>query len=100
MSATYRWHSHFLQHMQSGYAGQRWVLKTPSHLAYLETLLNQYPDASIVWTHRQPLDAARLQTVVSEACANLDEVDPQLILDESLKNLYDGVSIDDVNTAG
>lgn len=57
MTATYRWHARFLQHMQSGFRGERWVLKTPSHLAYLDYLLAQYPDAAIVWTHRQPLDA-------------------------------------------
>jgi len=48
---------------------------------------------------RQPLNVARLQTVISEACANLAEVDADLILQESLKNLYDGVSATDVNTA-
>jgi Sulfotransferase family len=36
---------------------ERWVLKTPAHLAYLKYLLAQYPDAAIVWTHRRPLDA-------------------------------------------
>lgn len=57
MTATYRWHADFLRHMQSEYRGERWVLKTPSHLAYLDFLLAQYPDAAIVWTHRRPLDA-------------------------------------------
>jgi hypothetical protein len=57
MTATYRWHADFLQHMQSEFQNERWVLKTPSHLAYLDYLLAQYPDAAIVWTHRQPLDA-------------------------------------------
>jgi hypothetical protein len=57
MTATYRWHADFLQHMQSAFRGERWVLKTPSHLAYVDYLLSQYPDAAIVWTHRRPLDA-------------------------------------------
>ena len=46
-----------------------------------------------------PLDMGRLNTIVSEACQNLKEVDSQLIIDEALKNLYSGVSQEDVNTA-
>lgn len=57
MTATYQWHAHFLQHMQSGFCSERWVLKTPSHLAYLTYLIAQYPDADIVWTHREPVQA-------------------------------------------
>ena len=57
MTASYRWHASFLQHLQVDLGPERWVLKTPAHLAYLKTLLEQYPDAAIVWTHRRPLDA-------------------------------------------
>ncbi len=46
-----------------------------------------------------PLDFERLQVVVSEACENLQDVDPSLIVEETIKNLYDGVSMQDVNTA-
>lgn len=37
--------------------GSRWVLKTPSHLFFLDALLETYPDARIVQTHREPLTA-------------------------------------------
>lgn len=57
MTAAYEWHYRFLQHMQVDYSGQRWLLKTPSHLAYLKYLIARYPDANIIWTHRNPLDA-------------------------------------------
>ncbi|GAB92630.1 sulfotransferase family protein, partial [Gordonia rhizosphera] len=33
----------------------RWVLKTPAHLEHLDTLLDVFPDAVIVQTHRDPL---------------------------------------------
>ncbi|ERO64522.1 ribonucleoside-diphosphate reductase subunit alpha [Pseudomonas piscis] len=46
-----------------------------------------------------PLDMGRLGTIVSEACEGLEEVDGDLIQRETLKNLYDGVAIKDVNTA-
>ncbi|HEY6132281.1 MAG TPA: sulfotransferase [Halioglobus sp.] len=57
MTASYRWHAHFLQHLQVDFHREHWALKTPAHLAYLKYLLAQYPDATIVWTHRRPLNA-------------------------------------------
>ena len=47
----------------------------------------------------QPLDMGRLQTIITEACEGLAEVDGSLIEREILKNLYDGVAENDVNTA-
>ncbi|WP_215201066.1 ATP cone domain-containing protein, partial [Escherichia coli] len=46
-----------------------------------------------------PLDMGRLNTIISEACEGLAEVDGALIERETLKNLYDGVAEKDVNTA-
>ena len=36
-------------------SGSRWVLKAPGHLFALEGLLERYPDARIIHTHRDPL---------------------------------------------
>lgn len=33
---------------------KRWVLKSPSHVFAIDALMNTYPDALIVWTHRDP----------------------------------------------
>ncbi|WP_438984431.1 ribonucleoside-diphosphate reductase subunit alpha [Aequoribacter sp.] len=52
------------------------------------------PDGS-----RAPLDIERLQTVVSEACADLADVSASKILEEALRNLYDGVTLDEVTTS-
>lgn len=57
MSPGYEWHHFFLQHLQSNFESPRWLLKTPTHIAYITSLLRQYPDANIVWTHREPIDA-------------------------------------------
>lgn len=46
-----------------------------------------------------PLDMGRLNTIVTEACEGLAEVNADLIQTETLKNLYDGVALKDVNTA-
>jgi ribonucleoside-diphosphate reductase alpha chain len=52
------------------------------------------PDGS-----RAPLDLDRLHTIVSEACADLTDVSETQILDEALRNLYDGVSTDELSTS-
>ncbi|MCP8899128.1 ribonucleoside-diphosphate reductase subunit alpha [Gilvimarinus xylanilyticus] len=46
-----------------------------------------------------PLDMARVRTIVSEACEGLEDVNERAILDEAMRNLYDGVSLHDVNTS-
>ncbi len=46
-----------------------------------------------------PLNMQRLQTVVMEACEGLEDVDHEVILKDTVRNLYDGVSLTDVNTA-
>jgi len=61
------------------------------------------PHPSIRVTHADgsvvPLDMGRLNTIVTEACEGLEEVDGALIQKETLKNLYDGVAQSDVSTA-
>jgi hypothetical protein len=54
-SHVYDFHYKQLQHLQSGNAGDRWVLKTGAHMWGLEHLLATYPDARIVFTHRDPV---------------------------------------------
>ncbi|HRF88858.1 MAG TPA: ribonucleoside-diphosphate reductase subunit alpha, partial [Pseudomonadales bacterium] len=41
----------------------------------------------------------RLETIVREACVELEGVDANTIIEEAMRNLYDGVSHDDVNTS-
>ncbi len=43
-----------------------------------------------------PLDIRRLATVVEEACAGLDGVAAEAILSEAHRNLYDGISADEL----
>jgi ribonucleoside-diphosphate reductase alpha chain len=46
-----------------------------------------------------PLDSKRLVAIVNEACQGLDYVDGGLIIDDALRNLFDGIREDDVNPA-
>ncbi len=51
---AYVYHRHFLEHLQSRHMKERWVLKSPVHLATLDALLEEYPDARLIFTHRDP----------------------------------------------
>lgn len=48
---------------------------------------------------KAPLNLALLRQLIIETCQDLAEVDPELILQEALRNLYDGIPVDDVNKA-
>jgi hypothetical protein len=52
---VYDFHKQQLQHLQSGHKLDRWVLKTGAHMWGLDHLLETYPDARIVFTHRDPV---------------------------------------------
>lgn len=55
LGPAYRFHQRFLQQLQWQTRARRWVLKAPSHLFAFDALLETYPDARIVQTHRDPL---------------------------------------------
>jgi ribonucleoside-diphosphate reductase alpha chain len=46
-----------------------------------------------------PLDITRINTIVREACMGLEDVAESDIIDEALRNLYDGVSHEEVSTS-
>jgi hypothetical protein len=52
---AYRFHARFLRTLETRGGPRRWLLKAPSHLPQLHSLLDVYPDARIVRTHRDPL---------------------------------------------
>jgi hypothetical protein len=55
MASAYAYHRIFLQHLQSRHPARRWVLKSPGHLWCLGALIDEYPNALLVQTHRDPL---------------------------------------------
>ena len=56
LTSTYQYHKRFLQLLQAEAPGT-WNLKQPSHACWIPTLLKIYPDARLVWTHRDPYTA-------------------------------------------
>jgi sulfotransferase family protein len=56
MTSAYAWHRKFLQALQHHAPGV-WNLKMPSHALHLDYLIKEYPDARLIWTHRDPFTA-------------------------------------------
>ncbi len=65
---AYAFHKRFLQHLQHGRMPGRWILKCPDHVFCLAALRRVYPDAGMVFLHRDPLkvlpSVARLTEVL------------------------------------
>jgi hypothetical protein len=78
VTGDYRYLRAQLQVLQRRGPRRRWVLKSPFHLANLDVLLDTFPDATIVWTSRDP--AVALASWCSLIEANMamynDRVDP------------------------
>ena len=49
-------HKRTMQMIGSYDPDTRWLFKYPVHLRNLDALLENYPDACIIWTHRDPAD--------------------------------------------
>jgi hypothetical protein len=68
----YRTHRRFLQHLQ-GPRTTRCVLKCPDHVFAMQALREVYPDARVIFTHRDPLkvlpSVARLTEVLRKPFA-------------------------------
>ena len=54
MRGTYRYHRRVLRLLQWHCPPHLWHLKTPVHMFSLDALLETYPDAKFLWSHRDP----------------------------------------------
>jgi phosphatidylethanolamine-binding protein (PEBP) family uncharacterized protein len=80
MVPVYESHKRQLQYLQWHCPGD-WVLKSPGHLWGLDALLQVYPDARIVQTHRDPLKVIASLTSLMTMLRSLatDRIDPHAI---------------------
>jgi hypothetical protein len=87
MSDAYAFHSAFLQHLQWRCPGGHWVLKSPGHLGALDALVDRYPDAMLVQTHRDPIrvipSVSSLEYTMRMVCS--DDVDPHRLGRQQLR---------------
>ena len=83
---TYPLHRRQLQVLQWLDRRQHWILKCPNHLSGIRQLLDTYPDARIVYTHRDP------QKIIASLCSltavtwsmTSDQVDLRQVADFAL----------------
>jgi hypothetical protein len=97
---AYRFHKRFLQFLQHQ-DGQRqdgppprWVLKCPEHLFALQAIRAVYPDARLVFVHRDPvkvlLSQARLTEVLRRPFTR--RLDPRTLGPDESRRWLDGTS--------
>lgn len=93
LGPAYRFHRQFLQQLQWRTPARRWVLKAPAHLFAFDALLETYPDARIVQTHRDPstvlASVASLTAVLQRAFT--DQLDPHEIGHEVSRRWTNGL---------
>ena len=86
---SYTLHKKHLQALSFNKEKKTWFLKAPAHIASLAPLLSVYPDARIVFTHRNPLECmpsmASLTAMIRMVC--LPNQDLKLIGPGMLKHL-------------
>ena len=80
-TVPYRYMKKVLQCCQWLRGGERWVLKSPQHIEQIPVLLDVFPDATFVFTHRDPVSVvASTSTMISySARFSQAKVDPPAI---------------------
>jgi hypothetical protein len=78
--SAYDYHRTVLQMLQSQTTGT-WSLKLPSHALNIRTLMAAYPDARIIWTHRDPyqVSASFMSMMAAAQSLHLREIDRDYI---------------------
>ncbi len=75
-TASYRYLKRVLQVLQWQRGGERWVLKSPQHLEQFRPLLEVFPDATFVVTHRDPVSVIASNATMLAYTARLNSARP------------------------
>ncbi|MCB1688981.1 MAG: sulfotransferase [Halioglobus sp.] len=69
------------QKKRSGQPGERWTLKAPHHLHYMDLVFKVFPDAKVVQSHRDPLETipSLASLIAGVWCIYSDSADPKLV---------------------
>ena len=97
---AYRYMRVFLQMMNSCWQPEsHWVLKAPMHSYNMDEVMRQFPDARIVFTHRDPLNVVPSWATLIESYLGwsfrpyaLDRIKFGRYIVDSLKLMYDRVA--------
>jgi len=90
---SYRYHRRFLEHLQWRWRGERWILKAPAHLFGIEALFDVYPDAGVIFTHRDPLEVVGSLASLTYTLRSTftDDIDPLQVGPEMSRRWCDGL---------
>jgi hypothetical protein len=66
LHAPYAYYQDLLKLLDWQRPGERWLLKSPAHLWAIDVLIELFPDACLIFTHRNPLEA------IASACSLTD----------------------------
>lgn len=90
---AYETHKRVLQHLQWGSSPRRWVLKAPAHLYGIEALFAVYPDAGVIFTHRNPLEVVPSMASLHAALRSTfsDTVEPFAVGEEVTRRWAEGI---------
>ena len=55
--------------------GKRWVLKSPQHIEQVEAVMDVFPDATVVFTHRDPVSVLASTTTMLAYSARMHQSD-------------------------
>lgn len=89
MVPSYRQHRRLLQLIGADEPEKPWLLKYPVHMKHLGAFMHVYPDARIVWTHRDPAEV--MSSYVSliagfrELSVRPERIDRDAILEEMME---------------
>lgn len=70
------------------------IAKSPEQVSDNKTLLITMPNGDL-----KPLDKKRIETIVAEACRNLEQVHAEPVIKDALRNLYNHAKLEDVHKA-
>jgi hypothetical protein len=87
LQETYLRHRKLIQLIGSTDTERRWLLKYPVHMRNLQTLLEVYPDACIVQTHRDPTKVflSYCSLLAGFRAIYEDDIDPKAMTERQLE---------------
>jgi len=93
LTPAFRFHRRMLQTLQWKHPRERWLLKAPSHLSVLPALFAAYPDAHVVFTHRDPAKTVPSTVSLMATLRRMrrDDVDPRAIAQGTLGGVARGL---------
>ncbi len=93
MCPAYEFHMRILKHLQWRCPAERWVLKSSDHIYSLASLLRTYPEARVIFLHRDPtrvLQASASQATILKSLFR-SSIDPSRVAADQVRSLKDKV---------